>query len=76
MPTRAPEVVGATEGARTLGVSRQRFYELQGQRKDFPKPVARLSRGSLWDRAELEKWGRTRQLPAGRPRTRKDAPGR
>jgi len=67
MPTTSVEVVGATEGARILGVSRQRFYELQEQREDFPRPVQVLGRGSLWDAAELERWGKTRHRPPGRP---------
>jgi hypothetical protein len=39
-----PEVVGATEAARMLGVSRQRLYQL-AERVDFPPPMVQLAAG-------------------------------
>ena len=42
-----PEVVGATEAARMLGVSRQRLYQL-AKRDDFPPPMVQLAAGPVW----------------------------
>jgi predicted DNA-binding transcriptional regulator AlpA len=42
-----PEVVGATEAARMLGVSRQRLYQL-AEREDFPPPMVQLAAGPVW----------------------------
>lgn len=47
------ELVGAVEGARALGVSRQRFYQLKEQ-PGFPAPAAELARGALWRRSDIE----------------------
>jgi hypothetical protein len=41
------DVLGAVDGARLLGISRQRFYQLQEQ-PGFPAPAAELARGALW----------------------------
>jgi hypothetical protein len=42
-----PEVVGPTEAARMLGVSRQRLYQL-AERDDFPPPMVQLAAGPVW----------------------------
>jgi hypothetical protein len=42
-----PEVVGATEAARMLGVSRQRLYRL-AERDDVPPPMGQLAAGPVW----------------------------
>lgn len=47
-----PEYAGVAEVARILGVSKQRVYELRA-REDFPKPVAELAAGPVWNRAAL-----------------------
>ena len=39
------------------GISRQRVHELAA-RPDFPQPVARLSAGMIWRRADVEDWMR------------------
>jgi len=49
------DLVGATDIARALGVSRQRVYQLAHQ-PGFPQPAARLARGALWNRGEIEVW--------------------
>jgi hypothetical protein len=54
------ELLGAVDGARVLGVSRQRFYQLQGH-PGFPTPAAELARGALWRRADIEAFAMTRQ---------------
>lgn len=57
----APELLGASDVARLLGLSRQRVYQLLEEREDFPRPVVELARGSLWRRQEVEAWGRSRR---------------
>ena len=56
-----PELVGISEIAATLGVSRQRAHAL-AHRDDFPEPVARLASGSVWTRPSItlfvESWKR------------------
>ena len=47
------DLLGATDIARVLGVSRQRVYQL-AELPGFPQPAARLARGALWNRAEIE----------------------
>jgi predicted DNA-binding transcriptional regulator AlpA len=58
------DLVGATDVARVLGVSRQRVYQLAEQR-GFPQPAARLARGVLWSRGEIEAWREARRSRAG-----------
>jgi hypothetical protein len=65
---RPQDLVGATEAAQLLGVSRQRVGQL-AERPDFPAPIARVSAGPIWTRASvhafLARW--TRKI-TGRPR--------
>jgi len=42
-----PELVGVTEIAEALGVSKQRVSELS-QQDVFPRPVSRLAAGAVW----------------------------
>jgi prophage regulatory protein len=56
-----PELLGASDVARLLGVSRQRVYQLLEEREDFPRPAAELARGALWRRHEVEAWARARR---------------
>lgn len=51
------DLVGVAEIARFLGVSRQRVQQLS-QTSDFPKPVARLSAGTIWERQDVVRWAR------------------
>lgn len=48
-----PELVGVSEIADILGVSRQRAHQLT-KREDFPAPVAELKSGPIWARPSLE----------------------
>ena len=50
-------LMGLTEMARLLGVSRQRVHQLT-KAKDFPAPVAVLAAGSIWESAAVEEWAR------------------
>jgi predicted DNA-binding transcriptional regulator AlpA len=56
-------LVGLTEIAAQLGLSRQRVHQLS-KIEDFPEPVARLSAGLIWEWADVERWARqTGRLP-------------
>jgi predicted DNA-binding transcriptional regulator AlpA len=52
-----PSLLGATDVARVLGVSRQRVYQLLEAATSgvgrFPKPVAEAARGQLWNRNDV-----------------------
>lgn len=50
-------LMGLTEIAEMLGVSRQRVHQL-AKANDFPAPVARLSAGTIWERVDVEAWAR------------------
>jgi predicted DNA-binding transcriptional regulator AlpA len=50
-------LMGLTEIAAMLGVSRQRVHQL-AQSEAFPEPVARLAAGMIWERAGVEAWAR------------------
>jgi prophage regulatory protein len=56
------DLVGVTEIGDLLGVSRQRADQLT-RTEGFPEPVAVLSAGRIWRRADVEVWARE----AGRP---------
>ena len=59
----APELMGVAEIAELLGVSRQRVHQLT-KVAGFPRPVAELSAGSIWEREAVEEWARsTGRLP-------------
>jgi predicted DNA-binding transcriptional regulator AlpA len=51
------ELLGLSELAELLGVSKQRADQLARQ-NGFPDPVAVLRGGRLWDRAAVEAWAR------------------
>ena len=48
-------LVGATEIAEILGVSRQRVHQLAAS-PDFPRPEVELSAGKVWSREAIERW--------------------
>lgn len=51
------DLVGLAEIGDMLGVSRQRVDQL-ARTKDFPEPVATISAGRIWRRADVEAWAR------------------
>ena len=61
-----PEMVAATEAARILGVSRQRFPRLAGENA-FPAPAVHLSLGPLWTRASIEAFNNQWERKVSRP---------
>lgn len=54
------ELIGPQEIAQLLGVSRQRVSQLT-KRRDFPKPVAVLAMGQIWDADEVRVWAARRR---------------
>jgi predicted DNA-binding transcriptional regulator AlpA len=61
------ELVGISEIAALLGVTRQRVDKLSRTDEDFPEPVAELHAGRIWMRASVLRWARAsgRTLVAG-----------
>jgi predicted DNA-binding transcriptional regulator AlpA len=49
------KLAGVHEIAAELGLSKQRVHQLAGQ-SDFPRPVAVLQAGSIWDLDEIAHW--------------------
>jgi hypothetical protein len=62
-----PELLGISEIADILDVSRQRAHALAGQGKDFPEPVARLASGPVWTRPSINRFVEEWQRKPGRP---------
>ena len=56
-------LVGLTEIAAMLGLSRQRVHRIASTDPTFPKPQAELSAGLIWRRSHVEAWARK----SGRP---------
>ncbi|MBA2706832.1 MAG: AlpA family phage regulatory protein [Gemmatimonadaceae bacterium] len=52
-----PELWGIAEVAEALDVDRSTVYEWQ-RRSDFPRPVARLRMGPVWEAEALRDWRR------------------
>jgi len=61
-------LVGLSEIATLLGVSRQRVGQLVRDYDDFPTPVAELASGRIWETTAVEAWADAHpvRLP-GRP---------
>lgn len=66
---RSGVLAGVAEAVEILGVSRARLYQLVGDHKDFPRPIAQLKGGPVWDRGQVEAWERGwERKRTGRPR--------
>ena len=52
------ELLGLTEVAALVGISRQRVLQLIGTDPDFPAPAETLARGRVWRRGDIVKWAR------------------
>lgn len=61
-----PELVGVSEIADILGVTRQRAHQLT-KRSDFPQHIAKLQAGPIWTRPSLNQF--VEQWRAGKPDT-------
>lgn len=53
-------LMGLTEVAEFLGLSRQRVHQLTKTDPSFPPPAARLSAGLVWETDAIEAWARRR----------------
>ena len=62
----APELVGVAEVADLLGVSKQRVSEL-AKGHSFPRPLAELAAGPVWDLASLQRFATNWKRLPGRP---------
>ena len=61
-------LVGLSEIATMLSISRQRASQLVRDYDDFPEPVAELASGRIWDTAAVEAWANAHPVrPPGRP---------
>jgi hypothetical protein len=56
--TRKLDLVGVTEIAELLNVSRQRVHQMIREYLDFPAPVAEITAGKIWERKDVEDWAR------------------
>lgn len=61
-----PPLVGISESAQILGVSRQRAHTLAGS-PDFPPPIASLASGPVFLEAAVRAYANTRRRTSGRP---------
>lgn len=62
-----PSLLGATDVARILGVSRQRVHQLLDD-GDLPTAVTDSARGMLWDRRSIVRWAlASGRVPEGPP---------
>ena len=52
------ELLGVTEVAELLGISRQRVQQLTETDPDFPAPAETLARGRVWRRSDVVNWAR------------------
>ena len=66
-------LVGLSEIATMLGVSRQRADQLVRDYEDFPAPVAELASGRIWETSAVEAWANAHPVrPPGRPVSESD----
>lgn len=49
-------LLGATDVARVIGLTRQRVYQLLEEDDTFPRPAAVTARGQLWNRIDMAHW--------------------
>ena len=61
-----PELVGASEVATLLGVTRQRVHQLR-EHPAFPTPLVEVAMGPLWDARAIEAFARAWSRRPGRP---------
>jgi len=67
LPSMTGHLVGLSEIASILGVTRQRASQLVRDYDDFPPPVAELAAGRVWETAAVEAWSKAHpERPPGR----------
>lgn len=52
------EIVGTAEIAEMFGVTKQVVTNWRVRYKDFPKPLATLSMGSIFSKKDVQGWGK------------------
>jgi prophage regulatory protein len=52
------DLVGLTEIAAMLDLSRQRVDQIVRADASFPEPVAVITAGRIWRRSDVERWAR------------------
>ncbi|MCK9895049.1 DNA-binding protein [Frankia sp. AgB32] len=57
----APPVMGTREVADRLGVSRQYVLRLLRDDPTFPRPIAELSAGLIWNTDDIESYANRRE---------------
>jgi len=63
-----PEVLGVTEVAKLLGVTRQRLAVIRREHEDFPKPFTELAATPLWYKEAITEWSKHwNRRPGPRP---------
>lgn len=62
-----PPLAGVAEAAETLGVSKQRIYQLASDNPRFPDPVLDLRMGPVWLKASIEAFARARAVRRDTP---------
>ena len=67
-----PPLVGPTEIAKRLGVSRQRAWAIIEANPDAFPPVAETARGTLYLESSLDRFERTWERRSGRPPKKRD----
>lgn len=67
MPDMEIELMGIAEVAELLRVTRQRADQLRDN-STFPRPVANLRCGTIWNAEDIRAWALTWQRLPGRPR--------
>jgi hypothetical protein len=65
-----PALVGVSEIAELLGVSRARVSEMARTAASFPRPVAQLASGPVWTEASVRAFAEDWPRRPGRPRRR------
>jgi hypothetical protein len=70
-----PALVGVSEAARMLGVSKQRLAQLAA-RPDFPEPMVDLASGPVWLTSGIRGFERRWPRKPGRPTRRQTSDGR
>lgn len=50
------DIGSVAEAAHLFGVSKQVVVNWSKRYPHFPKPIARLAMGPIWDMAELRRW--------------------
>ena len=69
-----PTLLGASEVAELLGVSRQRVHQLHRGNAAFPAPLVEVAMGPLWDEQAIDKFADNWDRKPGRPASQDDGP--